>query len=195
MKRVVIVHGFKSKPDTNWKPWLKEELRAKGFTVEVPAMPNTAHPVASEWNEKLTGTVGNPNEDTYLVGHSLGSITVLRYLESLKGDQRVGGAILLAGFGERFQKYNEGSHDSFFDHDLNWQDIREHCGQFTAIHDEDDQNVEIGQLEVFRRKLGAKVITTKGKGHYGSPDGVYEVPIVRDELVKMAAEKQDLHYI
>lgn len=26
MKRAIIVHGFKGKPDTNWKPWLKRQL-------------------------------------------------------------------------------------------------------------------------------------------------------------------------
>jgi len=188
MKRVVIVHGFKGRPETNWKPWLRNELEEKGYVVDVPDMPNTEHPIASEWNNKLAEVVGEPNIDTYLVGHSLGSITILRYLETLTDDQKIGGAILVAGFGERFQRYNAGNHDTFFDHELNWQRIREHCERFTAIHGEDDPNVELGQLELFKQKLGAKAIATRGMGHYGSPDGVYEVPMVRDELLVMTRE-------
>lgn len=186
MKRVVIVHGFKGKPETNWKPWLKNELEEEGYVVDVPEMPNTEHPIASEWNSRLAEVVGEPNQDLYLIGHSLGAITILRYLETLTDDQKVGGVILVAGFGERFQRYNAGSHDTFFDHELNWKHIREHCEKFTAIHGEDDPNVELGQLELFKQKLGAKALATRGMGHYGSPDGVYEVPMVRDELLNLA---------
>ena len=186
MKHAVIVHGFKGKPETNWKPWLKEQLEAQGFKVDVPTMPNTDHPIASEWVSKLAGTVGEPTRDTYLVGHSLGCITILRYLETLKPDQRIGGAVFVAGFGERFKKYRSGNHDTFFDHDLDWQRIRGRCAAFVAIHSEDDPGVEPEQLQVFERNLGAKAILMQGMGHFGSADGMYEVPRVRDELLAIA---------
>lgn len=113
------MHGYKGKPETNWKPWLKGELEAEGFEVDVPAMPNTEHPIASEWTNKLAELIGEPSLDIYLIGHSLGCITILHYLETLRDGQKVGGVIFVAGFGERFQKYNNGSHDTFFDHELN----------------------------------------------------------------------------
>ncbi len=185
-KRVIIVHGYKGKPETNWKPWLRQELEAKGFTVDVPEMPNTEHPLADEWVSKLNETVGSPNVDTYFVGHSLGCITILRYLETLKEGQGVGGAVLVAGFGERFQRYQSGSHDTFFDHELDWQLIRERCNSFVAIHSEDDPSVEPARLDLFANKLGAKSLLEHGMGHFGSADGMFEVPLVRDELLAVA---------
>ncbi len=182
MKRVVIVHGYKGKPNTNWKPWLKTELQAEGYTVDVPEMPNTDHPVAEEWHQTLVNTIGNPDVELYLIGHSLGCITILRYLETLASNQKVGGVILVAGFGERFPKYTSGSHDSFFDHPLDWQEIRKHSDNFVAIHSSDDPAIGLGQLELFKVNLGAKAVAVQGFGHFGSADNVYEIPIVKDEL-------------
>jgi uncharacterized protein len=187
MKHVVIVHGYKAKPETNWKPWLKAKLEELDFRVDVPAMPNTEHPVASEWAAKLTETVGQPSADTYLVGHSLGCITILRYLESLSEDQVIGGCVLVAGFGEKFEKY-QGGHDSFFDHELDWDKIKVHCSQFVAIHSDDDPGVDPGQLELFKQKLGAKTTMMHGMGHFASADNVFEVPTVLEEVVTLSKD-------
>lgn len=187
MKHAVIVHGYKAKPETNWKPWLKAHLEEIGFEVDIPAMPNTDHPEATEWALKLAETVGEPNEDVYLVGHSLGCITILRYLESLAANQTVGACVLIAGFGEKFEKY-QGGHDSFFDHELDWEKIKTHCPHFIAIHSDDDPGVDSAQLELFKQKLGAKTILTHGMGHFASADGVFEVPIVLEQIVSFAKE-------
>lgn len=189
-KHVVIVHGYKGKPETNWKPWLRQELEAKGMVVDVPAMPNTEHPLAAEWVTRLKETVGVPTRDIYLVGHSLGCITILRYLETLTEDQKIGGAIFVAGFGERFPKYQSGSHDTFFDHALDWSHIRNHCDSFVAIHSDDDPGVNAEQLDLFEDKLGAKVLREHGFGHFGSADGVFGIPLVRDELFAMIEHRR-----
>ena len=188
-KHIVIVHGYKGKPETNWKPWLRQELETKGMKVDVPEMPNTEHPLATEWVAKLTETVGRSIQATYLIGHSLGCITILRYLEALNTDQKIGGVILVAGFGERFPKYKSGSHDTFFDHELDWPRIRSHCDNFVAIHSEDDPGVDAAQLDLFVDKLGAKPLRERGFGHFGSADGIFEIPLVRDELLAMAGRR------
>ena len=43
-KRVFVIHGWGGYPEEGWKPWLKKELEKRGFTVFVPAMPDTEHP-------------------------------------------------------------------------------------------------------------------------------------------------------
>lgn len=90
MKRAIIVHGFKGKPDTNWKPWLKNELEGKGFKVDIPAMPNPDYPQVSEWVSELSDTIGSFDSDQiYLIGHSLGCITILKRLNIIKQLERV----------------------------------------------------------------------------------------------------------
>lgn len=61
-------------------------------------MPHTDHPKMQAWVRHLKKVVGTPDKDCYFVGHSLGCITILLYLESLHGNQEVGGVVLVAGF-------------------------------------------------------------------------------------------------
>ena len=82
-KRVFLIHGWDGKPTGNWFPYLSLELKANGFEVNAPQMPNAAHPKVSEWISFLKEYVGKPDKDTYFVGHSLGCIAIARYLETL----------------------------------------------------------------------------------------------------------------
>ena len=102
--------------------------------------------------------------------------------------QKVGGVVLVAGFGERFRRYEKGRHDTFFDNDLDWELIREHCNNFVAIQSDDDPGIELAQLELFKQKLAAKTVKVHGMGHFSTADGVYEVPIVRDELLGLVGD-------
>jgi uncharacterized protein len=66
--------------------------------VIVPAMPNTDNPIFSEWLESMQEIIKKPDENTYLVGHSLGAIAILKFLELLPPEQKIGGAMFVAGF-------------------------------------------------------------------------------------------------
>ena len=70
-------------------------LEDKGYSVEVPEMPDTYHPKIDEWVNKLKEVVGTPDKDTILVGHSIGCQTIMRYLESV---DEIGGVVFVAGF-------------------------------------------------------------------------------------------------
>ena len=193
MKHAVIVHGYKGRSFTSWKPWLRYALELAGWTVDLPVMPEPDHPDAEAWVTQLSGAVGHPDTDTYLIGHSLGCITILRYLEELPDDQRVGGVVLVAGFGQAFERYEKGDFgqvlDTFFDHELDWVKIRRHCDQFVAIHSEDDPLVDVGQLYILGESLGARTVMVQGMKHFSMKDGVLTAPVVRDELMEIAQTK------
>lgn len=188
MKSAIIIHGLKGKPDTNWKPWLEEELENNGFTVEVPSMPETDRPNVRAWVQMLAHTVHNQTSDEiYLIGHSLGCITILKYLESINNNTKIKASIFVAGFTRSFKGYG-GGHDSFFEKDLDWELIKKHCDQFVAVHSRDDPNVPVEELAQFEHKLGAETIVLNGFGHFGSADNVFEIPIVRDVIMKIAKQ-------
>lgn len=185
MKRAIIVHGFKGKPDTNWKPWLKKELEANDFIVDIPEMPNTENPNVIEWVSKLSETVADiTNDQIYLIGHSLGCITILKYLETFNEDQKVKASVFVAGFTRQFKAYRNG-HDSFFENDLDFSKIKRHSDIFIAIHSQDDPNVGFEELVLFKDKLDARTISVDGSGHFGSVDGVFEVPVVLDAILSV----------
>lgn len=186
-KRVVLIHGWEGYPEEGWRPWLKKELERRDFTVIVPAMPDTATPTSEKWVPHLIEIIGAPNEKTFLVGHSLGCITILRYLETLKDNEQIGGAILIAGFGQDLEYYGyKGELLSFFRTPVDWEKVKKHCHKFVAIHSDDDPWVPMKHNKIFKDKLGAKVINQHGMKHYSGDDGITELPIVLSELLNMS---------
>ena len=183
MKRAILIHGWEAIPEEGWRPWLRDELVKKGFEVFMPAMPDTKHPKRDGWIGELAKTVGKPDKDTYLVGHSLGNITILRYLESLKPEDEIGGAVLVAGFSSDigFEEIK-----SFLEKPVEWDKIKKHCNKFVAIHSDNDPHVPVKEGEIFRDKLGAELIIKHNLGHLGIDDNITELPEVLESLLKFS---------
>lgn len=163
MKKVIIIHCWEGYPDYCWYPWLKKQLEEKGYEVSVPEMPETNSPKLDKWFSKLKETIGIPNKDTYLIGHSLGCITILRYLESLKENEKIGGAVFVAGFTD-----NLGCKDikSFFELPINFTKTKLHCPKFVAIHSDNDPHVSLKNGDIFQKELNAKLIIKHDMGHF-----------------------------
>ena len=163
MKRCVIVHCWEGYPGYCWYPWLKAKLEEKGFEVIIPEMPNTKNPVLSEWLPFLYEVIGKPDPELYLVGHSLGCITILRYLESLKTSVKIAGVVMVAGFTDNlgFKEL-----ESFFTKKINFEKIKNKSDKFVAIHSDNDPYVPLENGKVFKEKLDAKLIIKHNKKHF-----------------------------
>lgn len=188
-KRVVIIHGWGGSPEEGWRPWLKAELEKRDFVVYVPEMPNTKHPKMGPWLETLRRTAETPDRDLILVGHSLGCITILRYLEGLSEGQKVGGAILVAGFTDLQIKVAEDEDtseiESFFEADVNFDKVKAHCEKFIAIHSDNDPYVSLRYADIFKEKLHAEIIIEHGMKHFSGDDGIMKLDVVLDSIKDM----------
>lgn len=186
MKKVVIVHCWDGHPEYCWYPQTKKELEEKGFKVKVPAMPETNLPKLSLWLPKLKEIVGEPNEDLYLVGHSVGVITILRYLEQLKDNQKVGGVVMVAGFTDDLG-YEELK--NFFETPIDFEKIKTKTNHFVAIHSDNDPHVPLKQGDIFKEKLGAKLIVKHDMGHFSGPvddtKSITSLPEVSEAILGM----------
>ncbi len=183
MKRVFLIHGWEGYPEEGWRPWFKKELEAKGFQVFVPAMPDTNHPKVDAWVKHLADIVMAPDEECYFIGHSLGCITILRYLESLKENQKVGGVVFVAGFTSNLG-YEELS--SFFTKPIDWEKIKSHCPKFVAIHSDNDPFISLHYGDLFKEKLDAEVIIEHDKKHFSGDNGIMELPSAFGAILKLA---------
>ena len=187
MKKAIIVHCWDGYPEYCWYPYVKKELEALGFEVIVPAFPDTALPMLSKWLPVLTEKVGTPNEDVYLIGHSVGCITILRYLESLKSEQKVAGVVLVAGFTTDL-KMNELK--NFFTTSIQFEKIKSKADHFVAIHSDNDPYVDLKYGDIFKDKLGAELIIKHNFKHFSGPvdkeDSCLELPEVVEGIVKMS---------
>ena len=183
MKKAVLIHGWEGSPDAGWLPWLKNELEKKSFNVITPAMPDTMHPKMDKWVEHLAKIVDKPDKDTYLVGHSLGNTTILRYLETLKKGEVVGGVVMVAGFSDNLG-YKE--LNSFFTKPIDWDKIKKHCKNFVAIHSDNDPYVPLKHGEIFKEKLKAEVIVKHNMKHFSGDEGMTELPVVLESILKIS---------
>lgn len=181
-KRAFLIHGWEGYPEEGWRPWLKKELEKNGFKVTVPAMPDTKNPKMDAWLKHLIKTVGTPDEDCYFVGHSLGCITILRYIETLKENQNIGGAVLVAGFSDNLG-YEE--IEGFFKKPIKWERIKSRCGKFVAIHSDNDPYVPMEHGHVFQEYLDAELIVEHDMKHFSGDDGVTQLPACLDAVLRM----------
>ena len=181
--KALIIHGYGGEPMGGFRPWLKRELEAKGFAVSVPAMPNPDAPKVGEWVAKIAGAVGDSGEGCILVGHSLGCIAILRYLERAK--KKVAGAVMIAGFagklGGEFSIL-----DNFFAPPLDAARVKRMCPKIVAIFSDNDPYVPLSQEKVFREKLGAKTLVLHARGHFSSSEGTTKLPEALDAILKIS---------
>ncbi|MBI4895150.1 MAG: serine hydrolase family protein [Candidatus Aenigmarchaeota archaeon] len=182
MKRVFLIHGWEGYPEEGWRPWLKKELEKRKFHVVVPSMPDPKNPTIDKWLTHLINVVGNPDEDSYFVGHSLGCITILRYLESLKQNENVGGVILVAGFTSNlgFDQL-----ESFFKRPIAWEQIETKCKNFIAIHSDNDPYVSLHYSTFFKEKLGAEIIIENNMKHFSGEDNITKLPVALESILKI----------
>ena len=190
MKRVFIIHGWEGNSENNWFPWLKNRLEGRGFEVIIPDMPGTDTPVKSVWLKTLQDLIVNPDENTYLVGHSMGCQVIQRYLESLS-DGVVGGTVFVAGWinDPRWEGRTEDEekviHD-WFDIPKDYTKIKSHCKKFVSIFSTDDPFIPKSNWKESEEILGAKVITIENKSHFDDDAGIKELPEVLVAILEMS---------
>ena|SRR4030042_501921 len=186
-KKVFIVHGWDGYPKEGWFPWLKKELEQRGFRVQVPSMPESTEPKIKTWVQHLAEIVGNADENTFFVGHSIGCQAILRYLENLPADKKIGGAIFVAGWFTLMNLETDEEKEiasPWIETPIDFEKVKQHTNKFFAVFSDNDDFVPANNKETFEQKLGAQTAIEHNKGHFSGNDEVTEIPIVLDKLLK-----------
>ena len=189
-KRIFIAHGWNGYPEVGWFPWLKKELEAKGFEVHVPQLPEPESPRIHNWVPKLAEVVGTADKNTYFIGHSMGCQTIVRYLESLPEGLKVGGAVFIAGFFKRLTGLEDDpdvreTDTHWFSAPLDFKKVKSHLSKSIAIFSDNDPFVPLDNQDDFRDTLGSEIIVEHKRGHFSEDDGITELPIVLQSLLKI----------
>ena len=181
-KRVFFIHGWCGYPEEGWRPWLKRQLEAEKYRVQSLTMPDSEHPRCGEWIQYLSKQVGEPDEECILIGHSLGCITILRYLEELHSG-KIGSAVMVASFADDLgEGYEELT--SFFNKPVDWEKVKNACNRFVVIHSKDDHVVSIRYAEDVAHNLDCELVVEKGYKHFSGDDGVNDVPAILEAVLK-----------
>jgi len=174
MKTALILHSAGTNSQGNWFPWLKNELEKKGYKVWSPDLPNSDEPKQEDWQKTIfLNNDWKFNEDSVIVGHSVGATLILRILERLPEGKRVCKAILVAGVVElgtkpEFFQYKRSLVEKPFD----WKKIKKSAKEFYFIcSDNDPYQCGADQGEIMQRHLGGKLIIKPGEAHFNLEKG------------------------
>lgn len=180
MRTVVLVHGWHGNGNNHWFPWLRNELEKRKWKVIALDLPGEEKPELNEWLAVFNKEI-KPDRQMVFVGHSLGCIAILRYLEQLKESVKIQGCIFVAGF----------THDlapelrSFIKPELNLGKVFEHCDNFKIIGSRDDKIVHFEEVLKLQSLLHGELIIDDKKGHFTTSDGVLELPSVLKAMDKL----------
>ncbi|MDD5749364.1 MAG: alpha/beta hydrolase [Patescibacteria group bacterium] len=191
-KRVFIVHGWDGHPNTGWFPWLKKELEIIGFDVFIPQLPHTAEPRINNWVPKLKEVVGEADEQTYFIGHSMGCQAIARYLEKLPERVKVGGAVFVAGFFKSLSNLEDEDivrsvAKEWLEAPLDFSKVKNCLKRSVAIFSDDDHFVPLENKEEFIN-LGSKIIIEHKQGHFNESLGFKKLPIALDSLIEITKD-------
>lgn len=182
MKNVLILHGTNATSQSNWFPWLKEQLEDRDWQVWIPDLPHPEKPSIERYNNVL---LSNPewsySSETTLIGHSSGAVAALGLLQQLPQGIVVETCILVGVFeGDLGRKDLKDLYRMPFDFDL----IKSKSRRFICIHSDNDPNCPFVGAKDLCDKLEGTMIWVKGGGHFNTEtDEKYtEFPLVLEVL-------------
>ena len=190
-KRVIIVHGWDGHPQEAWFPWLESELEKRGFEVQIPSMPNPPKPKIDDWVKHLSKSAKSIDKDTVLVGHSIGCQTILRYLEGLPRDKKVGGAVFVAGWFtlKNLAKEEKAIAKPWLATSIDFVKVKHHTRKFVAIFSDNDDVVPRNNRAMFEHRLGAKTTFEHQKGHFSGSDNIKQLPSALEAVMQIQTDE------
>lgn len=163
------------------------ELSQKGIYACALAMPTPNNPVPSEWVEEIERHVkSNPRDQIYLVGHSLGSPAILRFLEKTRA-KNIKGAVFVSSPVYKTQKKKVAE---FLKKPFDFKLIKSKVKNILVIHGDNDPAVSVEQGEYLAKQLKGKIIIIEKGGHLNGSSGWYKLPQCLDGLLKMVDSKR-----
>ncbi|CAG9296650.1 RBBP9/YdeN family alpha/beta hydrolase [Celerinatantimonas diazotrophica] len=173
MTHIYLVHGYTASIDSHWFPWLERSL-AREFpqvTLTRIAMPNSNAPEVERWLGTLNQQL-NCDPSTILIGHSLGCITLLRYLA--QSGSPIKGLLLVSGFAASVAHLKE--LDPFVDVELPYMQLQKQIPHRVMLLSDNDDVIPPSYSEQLARDLRMKQVKVKGYGHFVAREGVTSLP-------------------
>lgn len=173
MTTVYIIHGYGATPQDHWFPLLKQRFEGDSVNVVSIALPDSKNPQLDAWQATLEEKL-LPATETYIVAHSLGVITTLRFLAN--HTIAIQGAVFVSGFMEPLEGL--GLLDPFVE---NLPDLEEVGARIPHKHmflSNNDYIVPPAASVKLAKIIGADVTTVDHAGHFLAEDTILDVPQV-----------------
>lgn len=182
MTNIFIIHGAYGNPEENWFPWLKSELEKLDCKVFVPKFPTPENQSLENWLKVFEPYKQYLDENTIVVGHSLGPGFLLNVLEKL--DKQIKAAFFVAGFTGLLNHEIDEINKSFIDREVDWQKIKNNCKQFYVFHSDNDPYVPLEKGQELAKNLGVDLIVVKNAGHFNKDAGYTKFELILEKIKK-----------
>ncbi len=170
--KVVIIHGTGSTPESNWFPYIKDELRKLGAEVYVPEMPIGDEQNLANWHKAFNEQIPfELDENTIIIGHSVGSTFLLNILNE-KMKSPIKASIFVSGFYEKLDlPHLESQLETFVDLEYDWELVRKNAGKIIQFHGDNNPAVPLAQAQKLAGNLQNNLEVIKNGGHLNRKSG------------------------
>jgi len=180
--RVGIVYGWRGSSAIHWQTWLARKCRALGIETVYPKLPNKQRPKLGEWTAALNKALPRVDEETALVGHSLGCNAILHFLKR-KSVKRVGLVVLVAPASVEKILASEAPFLVPFFQNVDFAAARKKAVRIEIFASDDDAWGGAAEARKLAARLGAKLHVVRGGGHLNVSAGFHSFPEVFELLV------------
>lgn len=163
---IIMIHGYGGNPENHWFPYIKTEMEQHGIQVFAPQMPGEHTPekwleASGEWKDKI-------NENTILIGHSVGATFLLQLIQDL--EINIKGAIFVAGAGKPFSieggDKTEEDECNAFAKDISWKKIKRNAGEVAIFASTNDVDAPIEVTAHLSASIQSPAQYIEGRGHF-----------------------------
>jgi uncharacterized protein len=179
LNRIVLSHGYPGDSATAWYPFIEVEMKKMGFEVAIPNLPE---PDLKAWQEIIKPLADKSPKNTILIGHSIGCVNLLKYLEQNDNTSKFPLLILVAP-----PAFNPGyeSLTSFFSSPLDYDKIKNRVDNivvFLTLQDKILTPDPMQHATIYVENLDAKLIILPAGGHFASFNNVSSLPEIIEEI-------------
>jgi predicted alpha/beta hydrolase family esterase len=176
--KVIIIHGNQGGTgDSQWLPWLRQELEKNGIAAVSPTFPDNEEAKSSIWLPCIN-TLG-ADENTIIVGWSSGAVAAMRYAETHKIKASVLVGACYTDLGDDIEKIS-----GYYDEPWQWETIKknqEWIAQFASV---DDPIIPIEEGRFVHEKLNTEYYEFPDKFHFGWPEPMPTFPELLEVILK-----------
>ncbi len=155
----VLIHGYYDASDHAWLKWAEKELKKQGHEVVVLDLPNPKNPNVDEQVDFLLERI-KIDENTVLVGHSLGGCVALKLLD--KANQKVSKVVLVDSFiRPEFSDEARKAVENSCDWEFNFKKLKSLSDEFIILSDQNYSVVTPGQDKEMSDLLEGRLVVTE----------------------------------
>lgn len=183
MKNMFIIHGYQASTKSHWFQWLASQIEPYGYNVEIIHLPNSDHPELDSWCQAIDDIIQSKlNSETIIVAHSLGVISILHYLTSVKPHSKIKGLFLISGFNEKLSNIPE--LNQYIDNTRIKLDklCAQHIITIGALN---DPVVNIDATDRLSKQLNVKTHYINHNGHFLETEGYHTFKFLKEKIIEI----------